>query len=112
MYRNGKNGKRWVCAGILSEDLSGCVREIERKLNVYSYDMDGYGDCYQMELVNRIYEKLLDEGLFTKGELWKLLYNLEHESTIICYYKMGLINQFLNKGELYSKIVCKYGDIL
>jgi hypothetical protein len=111
VYRNGKNKKRWVIAGIISEDLSGCVREIERKLNVYSESME-HGDCYQMELVNLIYERLLDEGVFTKGELWKLLYNLEHESTIICYYKMGLINQFLNKGDLYSKIVTKYGDMI
>jgi hypothetical protein len=111
MYRNGKNRKRWVIAGILSEDLSGCVREIERKLNVYSENME-HGDCYHMEVVNKIYERLLDESLFTKGELWKLLYNLEHESTIIVYYRMGLVNQYLNKGDLYQKIVCKYGDIL
>jgi hypothetical protein len=100
-----------VIAGILSEDLSGNIREIERRLNVFAEDME-YGDCYHMELINKIYKKLLDERLFTRKELWKLLYNLEWENTIIVYYRMGLINQFLNKGDLYQKIVCKYGDIL
>jgi hypothetical protein len=111
VYRNGKNEKRYVIAGILSEDLSGCVREIERKLNVCAEDME-QGDCYHMELVNKIYEKLLDERLFTREELWKLLYNSEHDKTIIVYYKMGLVNQYLNKGDLYNKIIAKYGDLL
>jgi chromosome condensin MukBEF MukE localization factor len=103
--------KRYVIAGILSEDLSGNIREIERRLKVYSYDME-YGNCYHMELVNKIYERLLKEGLFTEKELWRLLYNLEHEHTIIVYYKNGLINQYLNKGKLYQKIIWRYGGIL
>jgi hypothetical protein len=112
MKNSEKN--RFIIAGILSENLSDNfdnIREIEKRLNVDSREME-LGDVYHLELVNKIYEKLLTEKLFTKEQLWQLLYNLEYDYTIVVYYKLGLINQLLNKGDLYEKIVTKYRRVL
>jgi hypothetical protein len=62
-----------------------------------------YGSVYKMELIDKIYCKLLEEKLFTMDELFELLYDLKFEYTLCVYYKMDLINRFLNGNKIKRK---------
>jgi hypothetical protein len=84
------------------------IRKIERKLKCYKEDME-YGNVYQMDLIDKIFCKLLKCNLFTIGEIFSMVYNLKFEYTIVVYYKMGMVNQLLNNGKMRNEIIKKYG---
>jgi hypothetical protein len=106
---NRKKLLQWeVVTEILLKKLSDDdIRYAEYKLKTYKEDME-YGSVYKMELIDKIYCKLLEEKLFTIEELFELLYDLKFEYTLCVYYKMDLINQFLNGGFYKNKIKRKY----
>jgi hypothetical protein len=62
-----------------------------------------------MELIDKIFVKLLERKLFNIGEIFSMVYNLKFEYTIVVYYKMGMINQLLNNGKMRNGIIKKYG---